>query len=167
MIAKKTSDCSEVPTSNKTQSWILLPHTREQQYPFLDSFQGLFVFILLPCQSKAKMKLILENIIAGAKSRIHVVIDMLGLGISIKNLKKVQINNGLPSSGLNSALLHPTPDREYRKLKYIHCSCCASTGNILQRGRYQLLVCCTVRGSPFPLQRTTSALFSSTPLHTV
>lgn len=53
------------------------------------------------------MKAILEDITAGAKSRIYVVIDMPGLGIPIKNLKKVQINNGLPSSGLT--LLHSSP----------------------------------------------------------
>lgn len=161
MIAKKT-DLTEsgVPTSNKAWSWNLLPHTREQ-YPFSGSFQGLFAFILLPCKSKTKMKLILENITAEAKSGIHVVIDMPALGISIKNLKKVRISNGLPSSGLTLLHFippHSTPDRECRKFKYIHCSCYASTGSIPQRGRYYLPVRCRVRGSPFPLERTTGVL---------
>ena len=62
--------------------------------------------ILLPYQSKTEMKLILEKRTAAAKSRIHVVIDMPGFSISIKNLKKVQINNDLPFSGLT--LLHYT-----------------------------------------------------------
>lgn len=63
------------------------------------------------------MELILENITAGEKSRTHAAIGVPGLAISIENLLKVQVSNGLPSLGPTP--LHSIPLRSRQRVKEI------------------------------------------------